>query len=339
MKTNISLKPYNTFGIDVQAKFFSEIKHVADIDALRSQAIFSQPKLILSGGSNILFTKHFDGLVIKNSIKGMGIISETETDIFIKVNAGESWHDFVLVCVENNWGGIENLSLIPGQVGTSPMQNIGAYGVEIKDVFHSLEAYHIQNGQIDTFTHSQCHFGYRESIFKKALKGKYIITSVIFKLSKKPKVNVSYGAIQSILEERKITTPSIKDVSDAVISIRESKLPNPKEIGNAGSFFKNPVIAKSHFEKLQKENNSIVSYPISETQVKVPAGWLIENAGWKGRTLGTENAQYGVHKNQALVLVNYNNAKGNDIYKLAQDIQADVFGKYEIDLEMEVNVL
>lgn len=335
MKTNVSLKPYNTFGIDVQAKFFTEIKHVADIDVLRKQAVFNQPKLILSGGSNILFTKHFDGLVIKNSIKGMGIIKETETDIFVKVNAGENWHDFVLVCVENNWGGVENLSLIPGQVGTSPMQNIGAYGVEIKDVFHSLEAYHIKNAQIDTFTHSQCEFGYRESVFKKALKGEYIITSVIFKLSKKPNVNVSYGAIEAVLEERKITSPSIKDVSDAVISIRESKLPNPKEIGNAGSFFKNPVIAKTHFETLQKEYTNIVSYPISETEVKVPAGWLIENAGWKGKTFGN----YGVHKNQALVLVNYKDAKGNDIYKLAQDIQADIFGKFEIDLEMEVNVL
>lgn len=335
MKTNFSLKNHNTFGIDVRAKFFSEVKHVADIDALRQQAVFNQPKLILSGGSNILFTKDFDGLVIKNSIKGMGIIKETETDIFIKVNAGENWHDFVLVCVENNWGGVENLSLIPGQVGTSPMQNIGAYGVEIKDVFHSLEAYHIKKAQIDTFTHSQCEFGYRESIFKKALKGEYIITSVIFKLSKKPQVNVSYGAIQSVLDAQKITSPSIKDVSDAVISIRESKLPNPKEIGNAGSFFKNPVIAKTHFETLQKEYPNIVSYPISDVQVKVPAGWLIDNAGWKGKTFGN----YGVHKNQALVLVNYDDAQGKDIFNLAKDIQADIFGKYEIDLEMEVNVL
>lgn len=335
LQTNISLKPYNTFGIDVQAKFFTEVKHVADIDAIRKQAIFNQQKLILSGGSNILFTKNFDGLVIKNSIKGIGIVKETDTEIYIKVNAGENWHEFVQICVENNWGGIENLSLIPGQVGTSPMQNIGAYGVELKDVFHSLEAYNIKSGQIDTYLHAACEFGYRESIFKKTLKGQYIITSVIFKLSKNPKVNVSYGAIAQVLEERKITSPSIKDVSEAIVSIRESKLPNPKEIGNAGSFFKNPVIAKTHFETLQKKFPNIVSYPISDTTVKVPAGWLIDNAGWKGKTFDN----YGVHKNQALVLVNYNDAQGKDIFNLAQTIQADIFGKYEIDLEMEVNVL
>ena len=335
MKTNISLKSYNTFGIDVQAKFFSEVKHIADIDVLRKNPVFNQEKLILSGGSNLLFTKDFDGLVIKNSILGIGIVKETDTEIFLKVNAGENWHELVMTCVENNWGGIENLALIPGQVGTSPMQNMGAYGVEIKDVFHSLEAYHLKKGQINTFTHSQCEFGYRESIFKKALKGQYIITSVIFKLNKNAQVNVSYGAIESVLNERKIANPSIKDVSDAVISIRESKLPNPKEIGNAGSFFKNPVISKTHYDILVNEYPTIVSYPISDSEVKVPAGWLIENAGWKGKTF--EN--YGVHKNQALVLVNYGNAKGADIFRLAQDIQADVFGKYEIDLEMEVNIL
>tara|TARA_B110000495_G_C22987084_1_gene580830 strand:+ start:196 stop:1209 length:1014 start_codon:yes stop_codon:yes gene_type:complete len=335
LQTNISLKPYNTFGIDVQAKFFTEVKHVADIDAIRKQAIFNQPKLILSGGSNILFTKHYDGLVIKNSIKGIGIVKETDTGIYIKVNAGENWHEFVQICVENNWGGVENLSLIPGQVGTSPMQNIGAYGVEIKDVFHSLEAYNIKSGQIDTYLHTACEFGYRESIFKKTLKGQYIITSVIFKLTKKPAVNVSYGDIEQVLEEQKISSPTIKDVSNAIISIRESKLPNPKEIGNAGSFFKNPMITKSHFKKLQKDYPNIVSYPISNTTVKVPAGWLIDNGGWKGKTFGN----YGVHKNQALVLVNYDNAKGKDIFNLAQDIQTDILKKYEICLDMEVNVL
>jgi UDP-N-acetylmuramate dehydrogenase len=335
INTNISLKPYNTFGIDVQAKFFTEIKHVADIDSIRKQAVFNQPKLILSGGSNILFTKNFDGLVIKNSIKGIGIVKETDTEIYIKVNAGENWHEFVQICVENNWGGVENLSLIPGQVGTSPMQNIGAYGVELKDVFHSLEAYNIKSGQIDTYLHAACEFGYRESVFKKTLKGQYIITSVIFKLSKNPTVNVSYGAIEQVLEERKITSPSIKDVSEAIISIRESKLPNPKEIGNAGSFFKNPVIAKSHFETLQKDYPNIVSYPISDTTVKVPAGWLIDNAGWKGKTFDN----YGVHKNQALVLVNYDDAQGKDIFNLAETNQADIFGKYEIVLDMEVKVV
>ena len=334
-KQNISLKAFNTFGIDVSARYFAEIKHIADIDVLRSQSIFNEQKLILGGGSNILFTKDFDGLVIKNSITGKGIIKETETEVFVKVNAGENWHEFVLLCVEHNWGGIENLSLIPGNVGTSPMQNIGAYGVEIKDVFHSLEAYNISNGQIETFTHSECNFGYRESIFKKELKSKHIITSVVFKLSKNPTINVSYGAIEKVLEENKISTPTIKDISDAIISIRETKLPNPKEIGNAGSFFKNPVISKKHFEKLQKTYSNIVSYTVSKNEVKVPAGWLIDNANWKGKTFDN----YGVHKNQALVLVNYKNAKGSDIYNLVKDIRKDIFDKYEIELEIEVNIL
>lgn len=335
IQENISLKNYNTFGIDVQARYFAEIQHIADLDALRQQSIFNQNKLILSGGSNLLFTQNFNGLVIKNSIKGLGIIKETDTDILLKVNAGENWHQLVLTCVENNWGGIENLSLIPGQVGTSPMQNIGAYGVEIKDVFHSLEAYNLQNGQIETFLHNQCQFGYRESIFKKDLKGKYLISSVVFQLSKQPKVNIAYGAIAKVLEENKITSPSIKDVSNAVISIRESKLPNPKEIGNAGSFFKNPVLSVAHFEQLKQQYPNIVSYPVSAEEIKVPAGWLIDNAGWKGKRINN----YGVHKNQALVLVNYGGAQGKNILTLAQNIQADIKAKYQIDLEMEVNVV
>jgi len=339
IQKNINLKQYNTFGIDVNAKYFAEINHIADIDVLRKNNIFNNQKLILGGGSNLLFTKDFDGLVIKNNIKGKGIIKETKSDIYIKVNAGENWHKFVLLCVENNWGGIENLSLIPGNVGTSPMQNIGAYGVEIKDVFHSLEAYNIKTAQIETFKHSECNFGYRESIFKKELKGKYIITSVVFKLNKNPKVNISYGAIEKVLKEKNIENPTIKDLSSAIISIRESKLPNPKEIGNAGSFFKNPVIDKQHFLNLKKEYNNIVSYPISENKIKIPAGWLIDNASWKGKTFLKENSKFGVHKNQALVLVNYYNSKGKDIYKLAKDIQKDIYNKYNIQLEMEVNIV
>ncbi len=335
IQKNISLKPFNTFGINVSTKYFAEIKHIADIDVLRRNAIFNEKKLILGGGSNILFTQNFDGLIIKNSITGKGIIKENESAVYVKVNAGENWHQFVLLCVENNWAGIENLSLIPGNVGTSPMQNIGAYGVELKDVFHSLEAYNIKTAQIETFTHSQCQFGYRESIFKKALKNKYIITSVVFKLSKKGKINISYGAIEKVLEEKNISSPTIKDISNAIISIREAKLPDPKKIGNAGSFFKNPVINISHFEKLKKAFPNMVSYPISKTKVKIPAGWLIDNANWKGKTY---NNEFGVHKNQALVLVNYNNAKGIDIYNLAKQIQEDIFKKFEIELEMEVNI-
>lgn len=336
---NVNLKNYNTFGIDVSTKYFSEVNHVADIDVLRKNKVFNKKKLILGGGSNLLFTKNYDGLVIKNNIKGKGIVKETETEIFIKVNAGENWHEFVLLCVENNWGGIENLSLIPGNVGTSPMQNIGAYGVEIKDVFDSLEAYNIKTAQIETFTHSQCHFGYRESIFKKELKGKYIITSVVFKLNKNSKLNISYGAIENILVEKNISNPTIKDVSNAIISIREAKLPNPKEIGNAGSFFKNPVISTKHFVKLKEQYPKIVSYLISKDKVKIPAAWLIDNAGWKGKIYTLKNVKFGVHENQALVLVNYSNSNGNDIYNLAKEIQEDILGKYAIELEIEVNIV
>ena len=335
---DISLKKHNTFGIDVLAEYFVEINHVSNIDVLRKNTIFKKNKLILGGGSNILFTKNYNGLVIKNNIRGKGIIKETETEIYIKVNAGENWHEFVLLCVENNWAGIENLSLIPGNVGTSPIQNIGAYGVELKDVFYSLEAYNIKTAQIETFYHSDCNFGYRESVFKKELKEKYIIASVVFKLAKNSEINISYGAIEKVLIDKKIISPTIKDVSKAIIEIRESKLPNPNKIGNAGSFFKNPIISRNHLSALQKKHPNIVFYKISEDEIKIPAGWLIDNADWKGKTFEKNSSKFGVHKNQALVLVNYKNTKGKYIYALAKKIQKDIFEKYEIDLEMEVNI-
>lgn len=334
MQENISLKPYNTFGIDATARYFFELDSVNKLLELQKLPLFNANRLILGGGSNILFTQNFDGVVIKNQLSGIEIVNETKTEVLIKAYAGEEWHTFVLFCLKNGWGGIENLSLIPGKVGASPMQNIGAYGVEIKDVFYSLEAWHIETEQMVTFDIDSCRFGYRESVFKNIYKGKYIICSVTYKLHKNIyKTNTDYGAIAQTLEAMKITNPTITDVSDAVINIRESKLPNPKEIGNAGSFFKNPVVNEDKLTTLLNKYSTMPYYKISDTEYKVPAGWLIEQAGWKGKRFGN----CGVHKNQALVLVNYGNAKGNDIVELAQNIQADVLDKYGVEISPEVN--
>ncbi|MFK7784824.1 MAG: UDP-N-acetylmuramate dehydrogenase, partial [Crocinitomicaceae bacterium] len=249
--------------------------------------------------------------------------------------AGEVWHDFVLHCVENGYGGVENLSLIPGSVGASPMQNIGAYGAEIKDVFVSLEAYHIESGELHSFDKDACEFGYRESVFKRRLKNQYVITSVTFKLNKEHSINSSYGAIEAELEKMEVSNPTIKDISEAVIAIRSSKLPNPAEIGNAGSFFKNPVVDISVLEEIQKNHENVPNYPAPNGKVKLAAGWLIDQAGWKGKTFGN----FGVHKMQALVLVNYSNAQGSDIYNLSTEIIADIQSKFGVQLEREVNIL
>ncbi len=331
---NISLKPFNTFGIDVKATRFATFSSIEELgEILKNNQ--NTPLLILGGGSNLLLTKDFEGLVLKNEIKGIEIISENQEEVIVKVGAGEVWHEFVLYCISKNFCGIENLSLIPGSVGASPMQNIGAYGVEIKDVFEKLEAFEIATGETHTFDNATCEFGYRESIFKHAVKNKYVITQVYYKLSKKQSTNTSYGAINQQLEVMGIEKPNIKDVSDAVIAIRSSKLPNPKEIGNAGSFFKNPVIDKDHFQEILKEYPTAPNYPVGENQVKVPAGWLIETAGWKGKIVGGT----GVHKNQALVLVNYGSATGQEIYQLSSDIIADIYRKFKIQLAREVNIL
>ncbi|MCL4160274.1 UNVERIFIED_CONTAM: hypothetical protein GTU68_036149 [Idotea baltica] len=284
----------------------------------------------------MLLTKDFDGLVIHINSKGIDIISEDNDSVIVKAKAGENWHDFVLWCINNNFGGIENLSLIPGNVGTAPIQNIGAYGVELKDVFESCEAISLETKQIQSFSKPDCKFGYRNSIFKQEAKGKYVITSVNFKLSKyNHNLSVNYGAIASQLELMQIHQPTIQDISKAVISIRESKLPNPKEIGNSGSFFKNPVISNTQFNTLLENFKEIPSYPVSDNEVKVPAGWLIEKAGFKGKQFGN----YGVHKNQALVLVNYGNAKGIDILNLSKLIQKTVKRLFGINIEAEVNIL
>ncbi|WP_341226687.1 UDP-N-acetylmuramate dehydrogenase [uncultured Arcticibacterium sp.] len=333
---NTSLKAYNTFGLEANAKLFVEINSTNELLYLLDSDEFKENEiLILGGGSNVLLTQDFDGLVIKNNIKGIELIEETEDEVTIRVGSGEVWHAFVLYCVDKNYGGIENLSLIPGTVGAAPMQNIGAYGVEIKDVFVDLEAIDRNTQEIKKFDNEACDFGYRESVFKNIYKNQYFITHVTFRLQKNPQLHLEYGAIKDTLNELEVTEPSIHDVSRAVIKIRQSKLPDPAEIGNSGSFFKNPVIAKSDFEKLKVKYPAIPSYPVDENSVKVPAGWLIDQAGWKGKTIG----EIGVHKNQALVLVNYGKGKGADIQALSKDIQASILEKYGINLHAEVNII
>jgi UDP-N-acetylmuramate dehydrogenase len=332
---NISLKSLNTFGIDAKAKSFCNI---TSIEALREilKEQYSNSLFILGGGSNMLLTQDIEALVLHINLKGISVVSETEDKVIIKAMAGENWHEFVLWCIKQNYGGIENLSLIPGNIGTAPIQNIGAYGVELKDVFVSCEAMHIKTQNTKTFTKADCNFDYRESVFKQDLKGQYIITSVNFELTKtNHQLYMDYGAIKQELEASNIAKPTIQDVSKAVIAIRQSKLPDPNEIGNSGSFFKNPIISALQFKKLLESFPDAPSYKISDKAVKVPAGWLIEKAGFKGKRFDN----YGVHNKQALVLVNYGNAKGSDIFKLAQLIQETVKRIFDIEIETEVNII
>lgn len=333
---DFKLLNYNTFGVESNSKYYIEI---SSEEALRNVSKLNHfkknPILILGGGSNILFTKNFDGLVISNKIRGREIIFQNSDYVYLKVGAGENWHDLVMYCVDKGWGGIENLSLIPGNTGTAPMQNIGAYGVEIKETFLELEAFEIKTGKTIKFLKSDCNFGYRESIFKNEKKNQYIILNITLKLNKKPEINISYGDVIKILEDNNIKNPTIKDVSNAIISIRKLKLPDPNKIGNCGSFFKNPIIEKNQLKIIQKKYPNIVYYKINESKVKIAAGWLIEKAGWKGKTFNN----YGVHKNQALVLVNYGNAKGSEIYELSEKIIVDIYQKFQISLEREVNII
>ena len=336
IQQNISLKPYNTFGLDATARFFAEIQSIEELKSVLQNFDYQTiDKLFLGGGSNILLTKNYEGLVIKINLKGIQKVSEDDSNVYVQAGAGESWHDLVMYCVENQYAGMENLSLIPGTVGAAPMQNIGAYGVEIKDIFEELQALNLQTLETETFNLADCHFGYRESIFKHEAKGKYVITSVTFKLNKVPVFKVAYGDIQKTLEEMNVKLLSIKAVSDAVISIRKSKLPDPAEIGNSGSFFKNPEIPKVQYDDLKLKFEHIPSYPINETVVKVPAGWLIEQAGWKG----FRDGEIGVHARQALVLVNYGGGTGEQIKALSAKIQASVLEKFGISLSTEVNFI
>jgi len=333
IQKNILLKKYNTFGISVNAKRFISVDSVYELQQLLK---IEKDIFLISGGSNMLLTKDIDKLVVHIDIKGISIDNEDDNAAYLTINAGENWHEFVLWCVSENYGGIENLSLIPGNVGTCPIQNIGAYGVEVKDTITKVEALDIETGKLVLFSNKECNFGYRNSIFKNEVKGKYIITSVSFKLTKtNHNLNSSYGAIETELSSKEISNPSLKDISEAVIAIRKSKLPDPKEIGNGGSFFKNPIITATQFLKLQKEYANIPSYKISDSEVKVPAGWLIEQAGFKGKRYG----QFGVHEKQALVLVNYGNATGKEIYQLAEKIKETIIKKFGIPLEIEVNII
>lgn len=336
IKEYTPLKPFNTFGIEATARYFTEISTVRELkQILQNEDFIDTPKLFLGGGSNILLMADYPGLVIKNSIKGIKQEDWDADSVAVTAGAGEIWHDFVLYCIENNLSGIENLSLIPGTVGAAPMQNIGAYGAEIKDVFLSLEALNLKTLEIEVFDKEICNFGYRESYFKHEGKGKYVILSMTLKLAKTANINIAYGDIQRILEEKGIVSPSIKDVSDAVIKIRRSKLPDPKDIGNSGSFFKNPEVSKEQFERLKEKFKDLPGYPINENLVKVPAGWLIEQAGWKGKRFG----QVGVHEKQALVLVNYGGGTGQEIATLARNIQLSIKDKYGIQINPEVNYI
>lgn len=336
IQENHSLKNLNTFGIDAKARYFSEFASIDNLSELLSEKSFTDvKKLILGGGSNLLFTQNYDGLVLKNNLKGIDLIKEENDFYYVKAGAGEKWHELVMYCINNNYAGLENLSLIPGNVGASPMQNIGAYGVEIKDCFHELEAFHIQDKTLHTFDNAACKFGYRESVFKRELKSQYIITSVTYKLLKNPTFNINYGAIEKELDSMGVKDLNIQAISQAVCNIRSSKLPNPAVLGNAGSFFKNPEIASEQFESLKSRFENIVGYPLANGSVKLAAGWLIEQCGWKGKVVGDA----GVHKLQALVLVNYANATGSEIFKLSQDILDSVKERFGIDLEREVNII
>jgi len=333
---NYPLLKLNTFGIDVKAKYFTSINTINELIEVTKTNVFKDLELlILGGGSNILLTKDFDGLVILNNIKGKEIIDQNQQSIFLKIGAGENWHELVMYCVDNGWGGIENLSLIPGNTGTAPMQNIGAYGVEIKETFIELEALEISSGKIVKFNNSDCEFGYRESVFKNKMKNQYIILNITLELKKNPVLNINYGDVKAILESQNIKNPGIKELSNAIISIRQSKLPDPKKIGNSGSFFKNPIVSLNQLELIKKKYPNVVNYEINENEFKIAAGWLIERAGWKGKKFNN----YGIHEKQALVLVNYGLANGMEIFELSEKIILDIKDKFGITLEREVNII
>ncbi len=334
IQENIPLKAFNTFGIAASAAYFAAFSTIADLQSLPAPGS-RLPTVILGGGSNILLTGNVNGWVLKNDIKGIEIIREDNDFVYVKAGAGEPWHPFVLYCINHSWGGVENLALIPGNIGASPMQNIGAYGVELKDVFHELEAYHLQEGQLVKFGLADCDFGYRESVFKRKLRNQFAIVTVTYKLRKKPVFNTSYGAIAQELEMAGVQQLSLKAIADAVIRIRSSKLPNPAEIGNAGSFFKNPQVDGQVFQLLKEKFPGIVGYAQDGGMVKLAAGWLIEQCGWKGYRKGDA----GCHAKQALVLVNYGNATGREIYDISTAILQSVQEKFGVELEREVNII
>jgi UDP-N-acetylmuramate dehydrogenase len=331
---NFSLKTYNTFGINALARYFSAFSTADELAQLLESG--PAPPLILGGGSNILLTGNIDGPVLKNEITGIDLVHEDGQYVYVKTGAGENWHGFVQYCLSRDWAGVENLSLIPGSVGAAPMQNIGAYGVEIKEVFHELEAWSLQDRKVYTFTLNDCRFGYRDSVFKGEHKGKFIILNVTFRLNKTPVFHTEYGAIREELDRMGVQELSIRAISQAVIHIRSAKLPDPAQIGNAGSFFKNPTVTDEEFETLQAAFPDIIGYHVpSAGTVKLAAGWLIEQCGWKGYRRGDA----GCHARQALVLVNYGNATGHEIYDLSEEILVSVRQKFGVTLEREVNII
>ena len=341
IQENISLRAYNTFGMDVKAKYFASFSNDDELSELTTHDLPAGRQgsrlttFILGGGSNILFTKNFDGLVLKNEIKGIDELHEDNEYIYVKAGAGENWHQFVLHCINRNWAGLENLSLIPGNVGASPIQNIGAYGVELREVFSNLEAFHLQEKKIYNFTLGDCEFGYRDSVFKRKYKDQFVILNVTYRLRKHPVFHVNYGAITDELERAGVKELSIKAISQAVINIRTSKLPDPAKIANAGSFFKNPEISNTQYSTLNAQFPGIVGYPLTNGNVKLAAGWLIEQCGWKGYRTGDA----GCHEKQALVLVNFGNANGKEIYGLSEKILQSVNEKFGVMLEREVNIM
>lgn len=334
---NFSLKSFNTFGISAKARYFGRFSDQDELEDLLDAVAGSSANdyMLLGGGSNILLTKDINGWVLKNDISGIQVVGQDVDDVFVRVGAGENWHKFVLFCIENNLAGVENLSLIPGLAGASPMQNIGAYGVEIKDVFHQLEAFHLKDKTMTTFNLKDCGFGYRESVFKHEHKNEFAITHVTYRLTRTPHFNTKYGAIEQELEQMGVQELSIRAISDAVIRIRSSKLPDPKVTGNAGSFFKNPVIPETQFQQLKEKYPELVAYPAGAGSMKIAAGWLIEQCGWKGFRKGDA----GCHPKQALVLVNYGNAKGREVYDLSTEIVISVKEKFGVELEREVNIV
>lgn len=336
IQENFHLQNHNAFGIDVSCRYFAEVSSAKDFETLKKDKKYSESKkLVMGGGSNLLFTKDFDGIVLHNRFEGIGVISVDEDYAFVKAGAGEIWHELVLYCIGKNFGGVENLSLIPGYVGAAPIQNIGAYGEELKNVFHSLTAIDLASGEQKVFSIDECRFGYRDSIFKREAKNQYIITDVTLRLKKHPVINTTYGAIEKELEHMKISSPTIRDVSNVVIKIRTSKLPDPKQIGNCGSFFKNPTIPIEKYDRLQQVFPDLVAYPAPGNAMKISAGWMIEKCGWKGKRVGN----VGMHKDQALVLVNYGGATGRELLQHAAEVQKSVKENFGIIMEAEVNVL
>lgn len=336
LESDVNLSPFNTLGVGAKAHRFLSVTSVRQLQqALEINEVQKLPKFILGGGSNVLFLNGFSGCVLRMEIKGRELVKENDRQVWFKIGAGENWHETVLYCVEEGLGGIENLSLIPGTVGAAPIQNIGAYGVELEELFDSLEAVEIASGEKKTFTKKECRFGYRDSIFKNELKGKFAVTSVTLCLSKQPEVNTTYGAIEAELEDCGVSDPTIRDVSEAVIRIRSRKLPDPKQLGNAGSFFKNPIVGRDTYEALKKGHDDIPGYALGDEKVKVPAGWLIEQAGWKGKMIG----KAGTYEHQALVIVNHGGATGGEILELSRDIRSSVYQKFGIELVPEVNII